>query len=263
MNGRGSLHAKVARKARSSREPEIVLSEEGGVRYLHFGSPWIQGAMRIARPFELEIDYARDMMAWRLFLAAPDEILQLGLGAAALAKYCWRTLPRTKIVAVESSRAVIDVARSAFALPDDERLEVVRADAGEYVARPASRGRFGVLQADLYDTRARGPTIDDVPFYRDCRAALAPAGILVVNVFGESRSYVRSLRNVRQAFEDRVIALPPVPAGNIVLLAFSGPPLYVGWDELRQRAARLRRLPSRRWLEALNAEPGVIGGFGI
>jgi len=31
----------------------ITLSEEGGIRYLHFGSPWIQGAMRIARPDEL------------------------------------------------------------------------------------------------------------------------------------------------------------------------------------------------------------------
>ena len=42
-----------------------------------------------------------------------------------------------------------------------------------------------MILADLYDTKARGPVLDDVPFYRDCRAALAPAGILVVNVFGD------------------------------------------------------------------------------
>ncbi|MEP7062594.1 MAG: spermidine synthase, partial [Betaproteobacteria bacterium] len=28
----------------------IEVSEEDGVRYLHFGTHWIQGAMRIARP---------------------------------------------------------------------------------------------------------------------------------------------------------------------------------------------------------------------
>ena len=39
-----------------------VVSEEDGVRYLHFGSRWIQGAMRIARPFALELPYTRDMM---------------------------------------------------------------------------------------------------------------------------------------------------------------------------------------------------------
>ena len=38
----------------------IDISEEAGVRYLHFGSSWIQGAMRIARPFALELDYTRE-----------------------------------------------------------------------------------------------------------------------------------------------------------------------------------------------------------
>ena len=32
---------------------EIFYSEEDGFRYLHFGSPWIQGAMKVRRPYEL------------------------------------------------------------------------------------------------------------------------------------------------------------------------------------------------------------------
>jgi spermidine synthase len=133
----------------------------------------------------------------------------------------------------------------------------VRADAGEYVSRRSSHGRFGVILADLYDTKARGPVLDDVPFYRDCRAALAPAGILVVNVFGNGRSYANSLRNVRMAFDDRVIALPPVAAGNVALLAFSGPELRVEWGVLRERARRLEkkdRLPAGRWVEAIEKQ---------
>ncbi len=242
-----------------SEEPVIVLSESAGVRYLHFDSPWVQGAMRLARPYDLELDYAHDMMAWRLFLAAPDEMLQMGLGAAGLARHCWKKLPKTRITVVESSRAVIDVCRNAFALPEDERLQIVRADAGEYVSRRSSHGRFGVILADLYDTKARGPVLDDVPFYRDCRAALAPAGILVVNVFGNGRSYANSLRNVRMAFDDRVIALPPVAAGNVALLAFSGPELRVEWGVLRERARRLEkkdRLPAGRWAEAIEKQRG-------
>ncbi len=257
--GRRSPRNAARRPGGRADEPVIVLSEAAGVRYLHFDSPWIQGAMRIARPFDLELDYAHDMMAWRLFLAAPDEMLQMGLGAAGLARHCWKKLPKTRITVVEASRAVIDVCRSTFALPEDERLEVVRADAGEYVSRRSSRGRFGVILADLYDTKARGPVLDDVPFYRDCRAALAPAGILVVNVFGDGRSYANSLRNVRMAFDDRVIALPPVAAGNVALLAFSGPELRIEWEALRERARRLGkkdRLPAEQWVQEIRRQRG-------
>jgi spermidine synthase len=63
------------------------LSEEDGVRYLHFGTEWIQGGMRIARPWQLELEYQKQMMALALFLPEPQRILQLGLGAAALTKF--------------------------------------------------------------------------------------------------------------------------------------------------------------------------------
>lgn len=49
----------------------IEVSEQGGVRYLHFSVEWIQGAMRIARPNALELAYTREMMAGLLLREAP------------------------------------------------------------------------------------------------------------------------------------------------------------------------------------------------
>ena len=258
--------ARAARGHARRDDPMITLSEEGGVRYLHFGSPWIQGAMRIARPFELEIDYVRDMMAWLLFLAPPARVLQLGLGAGALTKYCWRRFPDTRITAVEVSAAVVACARRDFALPaDDARLSVVLADAGEFVARPAARGGYGVIQADLYDRHARAPALDGESFYRSCRRALADPGILVVNLFGEDDACRGSRLALSRAFEGRVLALPPVPAGNVVMLAFKGPMLRVAWPQLAERAHALaaERLPARAWLRALRAQQGHFPDFGI
>ena len=40
----------------------IEVSEEAGVRYLHFGSRWVQGAMRVQRPWALELEYTREML---------------------------------------------------------------------------------------------------------------------------------------------------------------------------------------------------------
>jgi hypothetical protein len=41
------------------------------VRYLHFGTEWVQGAMRIRKPDWPELEYAQQMMAWMLFIEQP------------------------------------------------------------------------------------------------------------------------------------------------------------------------------------------------
>ena len=67
----------------------IQISEQSGVRYLHFNSDWIQGAMRIARPWSLELAYTREMMASLLLREntnLPRRVLLIGLGAASLLK---------------------------------------------------------------------------------------------------------------------------------------------------------------------------------
>ncbi len=233
----------------------IEVSEQHGVRYLHFGSRWIQGAMRIRRPFDIELAYVRDMMSWLLFLDPPQRVLQLGLGAGALTKFCHRFCAPSEITTVEISAAVIRAARQWFPMPpDDDRLEIVHADAGRFLQRPRNRGRFGVIQVDLYDRAARGPVLDSLEFYRDCARALADPGILVVNLFGDPESFEPNRRRIERVFGRRVLALPPVEAGNLVVLAFRGPPLRVSRRRLFERAALVERhwsLPARGWARAL------------
>ena len=135
---------------RPRKAASVTLSEEDGIRYLHFGTEWIQGGMRVARPFALELEYQRQMMAVGLFLPEPRRIVQLGLGAAALTKFCWCEVSSASIVAVELSVDVIDAAHAWFCLPpDDARLNVVNADAREFISHPRQRGLADWLQVDL------------------------------------------------------------------------------------------------------------------
>ena len=62
-------------QAKRVSEPVISFSELDGIRYLHFGSPWVQGAMDIKHPDELVLSYIQDMMAWLLFLEPPAQVL--------------------------------------------------------------------------------------------------------------------------------------------------------------------------------------------
>lgn len=257
-------HAQSALTRNASRKPRfapVTFSEEGGVRYLHFGTEWIQGAMRVKKPFDIELDYAQQMMAWLLFLAPPRRIVQLGLGAAALTKFCHRHFLRSRVEAVELNPAVIIAARSMFDLPpDDRRLTILQADAWDFVNDPANHQTVGAMQIDLYDATARGPVLDSVAFYRACRACLTDAGIVTINLFGDHPSFVRNMRHLRAAFDARVVALPEVHQGNRVALAFSGPALSIDWTALADRAKVLEKtcgLGARKWITALREAFGV------
>ncbi|NYH18956.1 spermidine synthase [Paraburkholderia bryophila] len=209
---------------RKPRFAPVTFSEEGGVRFLHFGTEWVQGAMRLRKPDQIELEYAQQMMAWLLFIETPKRVVQLGLGAAALTKFAYRFLKRAKVEAVELNPAVVIAARTMFELPhDDARLTVHETDAWDFVNDSANHGTIGALQVDVYDATARGPVLDSVGFYRAVRACLTDAGVVTVNLFGDHPSFVRNMKRLNEAFDGRVIALPEVHDGNRIAIAFSGP----------------------------------------
>jgi spermidine synthase len=254
---RKSIEAEANRNAKP-RKPKfapITLSEDEGVRYLHFGTPWIQGAMRIRKPDWLELEYAQQMMAWMLFIDSPRHIVQLGLGAAALTKFCYRQFPEARVTAVELNPAVIAVCASMFKLPpDDERLTVREMDAMDFITDPKAAGTIDALQVDLYDATARGPMLDTPEFYRACARSLKRGGIMTVNLFGSHPSYDKNVNAMRLAFET-VLCLPEIHDGNVVAIAFKNPP-PLDFPELYERAADITaatRLPAKTWVNGLKA----------
>jgi spermidine synthase len=237
--------------------PRVTISEEDGVRYLHFGTEWVQGAMRIARPFALELNYQQQLMVPLVFLPAPRHVLQLGLGAGALAKYCWRELPEAVVTVVEISGAVVETAHRWFKVPTDDRLQIVVQDAREFIAHPRRRRGTDWLQVDLYDAAARGPVYSDPGFYAACRAALRRPGIAAFNLFG--RRFEHDFAPIARTFEDRVLVLPEADAGNRIVLGFMGPPLDVPFTTLYERAREIEarfHLPARKWIAGIRAENG-------
>jgi spermidine synthase len=57
----------MARPAPASL-PEVNFSDYGDIRYLHLGTEWVQGSMRMDAPYEIELEYVQRMMAWLLFV---------------------------------------------------------------------------------------------------------------------------------------------------------------------------------------------------
>ncbi len=235
--------------------PEVSVSDDGDVRHLHLGTPWIQGSMRIDDPFIIELEYVQRMMAWLLFVA-PEGVsrrhaMQLGLGAGAITKFCHKKL-RMRTTAVELNPQVVAVCRAWFKLPPDgPRLSVLLADAAQHIRRPELAATVDFLAVDLYDDEAAAPVLDSAEFYADCRALLTEDGCLTVNLFGRASSYERSLARLAEAFgENALWAFKPTREGNTVVLA-QRTPSRPKRAELLARAEQVQArwdLPAPKWL---------------
>lgn len=219
----------------------VEISEEAGVRFLHFGSEWIQGAMRLRKPDSLELEYTREMMMGLLLRDAPwpRSALLIGLGAGSLTKFIYRNLPATRTTVVEIEPKVHAVAQQFFKLPpEDERLNIVIGDGVTYMN--AGKKRFDGILVDGFDENARPGALDSEPFYAACRSRLTTKGILAVNLFGQRRGYKASVGRLERAFDGRVIILPPGESGNVIGFALGDEVLSTDLTELRLRAERLK-----------------------
>ncbi len=231
----------------------IDISEQSGVRFLHFGTLWIQGAMRIARPWSLELEYTREMMASLLLrddARWPRKVLLIGLGAASLTKFLYRHYPLAHLTVVEIEPAVVAAARQFFKLPEDpKRLHLVIGDGAEYIL--GSSKIFDLILVDGFDENARTGALESLPFYQACRACLSDDGIVAINLLSRNRGFKNSLMRLCSAFEDRVLVFPSCESGNAIALAASGDPIEISFDELKESALTLKEATGLNLLPTL------------
>jgi spermidine synthase len=234
--------------------PPITISEADGVRYLHLGSIWIQGAMRIRKPQQVELDYVQRMLASLLWLPTAElgqgRAVQLGLGAGAITRFTAQQL-RMATTVVEINPDVVSAGVVWFHLPQE--AEVVRGDAADWLAQ-AEPQSVKLLHVDLYDHEAAAPVLDSEDFYAACRAVLDDGGLFSVNLFGRNSSFETSIARIAAAFgPDQVWSLRPTREGNTVVVAGRGV-VVPSREALTARAAAIETrflalgLPARKWL---------------
>lgn len=246
--------------------PPVTVSEFDGVRYLHLGSVWVQGAMRIRKPQQVVLDYVQRMLASLLWLPTESlgqgQAVQLGLGAGAITRFTARQLGMAT-TAVEINPEVIAVNGAWFHLPPE--AEVVRGDAADWL-RQAEPASVRLLHVDLYDEEAAAPVLDDAAFYTACRAVLEPGGVMSVNLFGRDASFQDSLQRIASACgASQVWSLRPTREGNTVVVAGRGV-VVPGREVLAARAAALEArfgtlgLSAGKWLRMVRPYEETAAG---
>jgi spermidine synthase len=220
---------------------QVVVSESQGVRYLHLGSKLVQGAMRIARPDSLELEYTRQMMFPLLLRpdAWPRRVLQVGLGSASLTRFLHRHRPGAKLTVVELLPEVVLAARQHFRLPpESERLRIVTGDGADFIARSSSR--FDLVIVDGFDGHGQSGILDTQPFFLNVIPRLAARGLAAFNLLTGRWGSEGSVARITSAFDGHAMVLPRCDAGNTVIVASGEPFPKYSPAKMKMAAARVR-----------------------
>ncbi|WP_227869577.1 spermine/spermidine synthase domain-containing protein [Undibacterium parvum] len=230
--------------------------DEGNLRYMYFNLKSVQSAMKINAPDELVCGYTRGMMAFLMANPAPQHILMIGLGGGSLLKFCYRHLPDCRITVLEIDADVIAL-RDQFMVPaDDARLQIIHADAIEYLANinannNANVSQFDVILLDGFSIEGLVQELNSTSFYASCYAALSAQGCLVVNMWGKRKFLLPALTALRTQFEQNVWWCRSLDSYNLLVFCFKSD--TTGFtSEMAAKAQQLdQALPLQ--LEKLNA----------
>lgn len=225
---------------RRAGDEGLEVTEERGMRVLHLGSRAIQSAMRMSRPWDLELAYTRAMMGFLMFNSTPHDVLMIGLGGGSLAKFIRKQRPQTHITAVEIDPRVIAAARAHFELPpDDATLSVIETDGALYVRQHP--GSADIILLDGFDGGNQVEALATQTFYAACRRMLRPGGILVVNLWGRDSGFVEYFARLTRAFDGEVGWISVQNKTNVVLFAFAEPGAAARLEAAQPRLADLSK----------------------
>ena len=238
--------------------PTVNHFDYGDMRFLHLGSPAVQGSMKISKPNDIHLEYQQRMMGWLLFADLKKlkhlHAMQLGLGAASLTKFCNLTLGM-QTTAIELNPKVIETCRLWFNLPEyNHNLQVILGDAAEVIQRFEWQAQVDVVQVDLYDQDAECPVLDTESFYSDCKQLLTESGCMTVNIFGRHSNAKESAQKIARVFSDGTVWIfKPTKVGNSIVIALRTSQI-MDRSELSSRAQAIESqwsLPARQWPKVL------------
>jgi spermidine synthase len=235
----------------SAQHVKPFVYESLSSKALHFSIGEIQSRMKLTDPCALDLEYTRTMMGFLMFKPEPATVAMIGLGGGSMAKFCHRYLPRTRIQVVEINPHVIALRDEFMVPPDDERFSVIRGDGALFVRDCAAP--VDVLLVDGFDSDGQPARLSSKRFYDDCRDALQPGGIMVVNLHYGHRHYEIQVDRIRRSFDGAILVVDDGDLSNSIVFACKGH----GLEQLR---AGLVRRP--KGLEEA-ASKQLLAGFAL
>lgn len=214
----------------------IIVTQRGDKRVLGFGTGLEQSCVFMSRPGYLAHEYTQIMLLGLIFVEAKN-ITLLGLGGGGLAHCLAYHCAQINTRVVELRQAVIDIACHWFDLPRVSHLDVICADAFEYLKAMEPAGCELIL-SDLYGAHGMSEVQGQQDFIENSYRALSEHGCLVLNFHELPGEDTEVLRCLRALFNEIIVC--DVFKGNRVVFCMKRSSEF-DQGELSQRARRLAK----------------------
>lgn len=219
----------------ASSKPYVVVEDE--IKTLYFNAFHVQSEMDILAPFKLALGYTQAMMGVLLLHDQPRDILIIGLGGGSLSKFCFQHFPAATVTTVEINPDVIAL-RDQFCIPaDNERFRIVQADGAEYLQNKS--GIADLIFLDAYDEFGIPAVLTTPSFYRNCRNALRPEGVLISNFNCNDLDLEQYMARLAEAFHGKVMEADAATSYNQIMFALKDAKLF-SRQILKEKAEQLR-----------------------
>lgn len=159
----------------------LRITDNDGVRLLRFERNR-QSSMYLDDPFETDFEYPGYLHLPLAIRPEAHRTLIVGLGGGSVVKRMWRDYPWMHIDTVEIDQGVVDVARTYFALPEDERINVYVSDGRNFLA--TCDDPYDIIIVDAFDDDRMPRDLTTEEFLRDVRDHLEPNGVIAYNCIG-------------------------------------------------------------------------------
>ncbi len=159
----------------------LRISDNNGIRLLRFERNR-QSSMYLDDPFETDFEYPGYLHLTMAIAPKSSSTLVVGLGGGSVVKRMWRDYPWMHLDVVELDAEVVEVARAFFALPEDERINVV-VDDGRAFMRLAP-DPYDIVIVDAFDDDRIPVGLLTEEFMREVRDRLTEDGVVAWNVIG-------------------------------------------------------------------------------
>lgn len=217
--------------AEDTQYHRLLITEDGEERLMRFNRSR-QSAMYLDDPFETSFAYPNYFHL--AFALKPDakRVLIVGLGGGSAVKRIWRDYPDVHVDAVEIDPAVVKAAERFFAIPEDDRINIVVEDGRRFLRD--TEHTYDIIFMDAYHADALPAHLTTREFFSEAKEKLSPGGVMAYNIIGAvegDRSRVfRSMYRTADTVWNRLWVFP-IDMGedwdlqrnrNIVMLATDG-----------------------------------------